>query len=214
MTVEKGTNLSRRRVVVLSPDAAAFAPAGRHSDSASAGEAAGAGLEFIRVGSAYEAAAELVAAAHAPPNGPVLALVVDLRLLSHRHLRLLQIARQGGAEVLAVGGIPPGLTAEDLSGVRLLARAELPAMLRKLAQPPAERRSSPSPPPSAADEGRYVSDAPVPEADEPEAAPPVEPAQAEPAAPLPGDSPPRAARADPRIILTKEELAALLEDEP
>ena len=202
MTVEKGTNLSRRRVVVLSPDAAAFAPAG---------EAAGAGLEFIRVGSAYEAAAELVAAAPAPPNGPVLALVVDLRLLSHRHLRLLQIARQGGAEVLAVGGIPPGLTAEDLSGVRLLARAELPAMLAKLAQPPAERRSSSSPPPAA---GQYVSDAPVPEADEPEAATPVEPAQAEPAAPLPGNSPPRAARADPRIILTKEELAALLEDEP
>ena len=105
------------RAVVLSPSGALR--------SAVAG--GGAALECIFVATAYEAAAELIAA-------PALAIVIDLRLMGPRHLRLLQIARERRVEMLAVGSIPPGLTAEDLSGLRLLARADVKAALQRLLQ--------------------------------------------------------------------------------
>lgn len=108
---DERARLSVPRVVILSPESlravcADLAPT----------------VECVSVASPYEAAAEIIAEA-------AMAIVVDLRLMAPRHLRLLQIARERGAEVLAVGGIPAGLTAEDLSGVRLTARADLKAAL-------------------------------------------------------------------------------------
>jgi hypothetical protein len=264
------------RVVVLSADApvrAALADAaGLRSPQAPPG------AECVVVQSPYEAAAELVA-------GPAIALVVDLRLMSPRHLRLLQIGRERNVELLAVGGVPAGLTPEDLSGVRLVARADLKAALERVvagasarlgagpsaglgagravalvaeAAGPARAVSAVERPaagaierPAAgaverpvADDGQYVSEE-VPPRDEsrwepeeppratsrrgaaaqrPGAAGPAdadvkrarerhEPAPAPASAPA-EESPRPAMGPAPRSILTKEELAALLEDKP
>jgi hypothetical protein len=108
---DEHVSLSAARVITLSPESLRAVLADLSPTAA-----------CISVASAYEAAAEILAA-------PAAALVIDLRMMAVRHLRLLQIARVGGAEVLAIGGIPSGLTAEDLSGVRLIARAELRAAL-------------------------------------------------------------------------------------
>lgn len=112
-------SLTAARVVIVSPLGRALLGSGQQWHAG--------GAEIIAVASPYEAAAELIAS-------PAAALVVDLRLMGPRHLRLLEIARSGGAELLAVGPLPPGMTAEDLSGVRLLARADLPAALLQLLQ--------------------------------------------------------------------------------
>ncbi|MCD6365269.1 MAG: hypothetical protein J7M14_05285 [Planctomycetes bacterium] len=75
-------------------------------------------LRFVSVRSAYEAAAEILA-------GPAVAMIVDLRILSPRNLRLLEIARDLNVELLAVGALPLHMTADDLSGVRLLSRRDI-----------------------------------------------------------------------------------------
>jgi hypothetical protein len=191
-----------QRVVILSPDGALRAALGRPP-----GEA-----ECIPVASPYEAAAELIAA-------PALAIVIDLRLMGPGHLRLLQIARERGVEMLAMGGIPSGLTAEDLSGVRLLARADLKAAMEKLLQD-RQGRYEAAPPPETKQA------APVPAARPPSVAPPAAPAGSRPAqagaegtkpapSPAPRPEPPSAPPAEgPRSILSPEELAALLEEQP
>ena len=76
-------------------------------------------LECVVVGSAYEAAAELLAA-------PTVAMIVDLKLLTARHVRLLEIARQMGMEMLGVGTLCSAMAADQLSGLRLVSRADLP----------------------------------------------------------------------------------------
>lgn len=86
------------------------------------------GLAWLQRGSAYEAAAELLAA-------PAAALVVDLSALPARHLRLLQVAREAEAQVLAVGELPAGVDSGQLAGVQLVARRELPLALRQLVLP-------------------------------------------------------------------------------
>jgi hypothetical protein len=103
------TPSSGGRVVVLSLDVALAAVDATDEVS----------LEVVRADSAYEAAAELLAA-------PTSALVLDLRLLAPRHLRLLEIARSLDVEMLAVGTLPKALSTEDLSRVRLIARRDLP----------------------------------------------------------------------------------------
>jgi hypothetical protein len=135
------------RVVVLSPDAAGA--------SQEAADLRDQGVEVVRVTTAYEAAAELIAA-------PAAALVVDLRLLGPRHLRLLTIARESQVEILAVGGLPPGMNSEDLSGVRLTSRADLPATLKKLtggcpaiAAPAADEPAAQDDPPHALQEAAF-----------------------------------------------------------
>ena len=85
-------------------------------------------VTFAHASSGYEAAAEMLSA-------PARALIIDLRLLPGRHLQLLEIARDLAVEVFAVGSLPIGMTAEDLSGVRLIARKDLPAAVDAL--PPA-----------------------------------------------------------------------------
>ena len=180
------------RAVVLWPDGAV------RSAVAGGGE----GPECIFVASAYEAAAELIAA-------PALAIVIDLRLMGPRHLRLLQIARERRVEMLAVGSIPSGLTAEDLSGIRLLARADVKAALEKLLQD-REGRYEPSPAAVPAEAKQS------PRAATPQAAP--SPAGAKesssPSAPPAPESPSQAPADSLRNILTSGELAALLEDQP
>jgi hypothetical protein len=246
-------NNAVRRVVVLSADAPV---------RAALAEAAP-GVRCAAVQSAYEAAAELVA-------GGAAALVVDLRLMSPRHLRLLQIARQRGVELLAVGGIPASLTAEDLSGVRFVARADLRATLERIlagdsaspasaaipsvllpatSLPSAALRASEAEPAEPAgsaamagagggdehdeegEEGTYVSQGADNIAQgKAERLAPAKPAAEEarksegrPHRPIPGgvekaassaaQSLPGGQSPTPRSILTKEELAALLEDE-
>ncbi len=122
----------------------------------------------ICVATGYEAAAELFAA-------PVRALVIDLSLLTRRHLRLMELARDLSAEVLAVGSVPTGFGSEQLSGVRLVSRADLPKLLERLLE------SAPSPPaPDEADTAPAIEpreEAPQPPAEKP--APTEEPAVVE-----------------------------------
>ncbi len=218
------------RVVVLSPDAAGA--------SQEAADLRDEGIEVVRVTTAYEAAAELIAA-------PAAALVVDLRLLGPRHLRLLTIARESQVEILAVGGLPPGMNSEDLSGVRLTSRADVAATLKKLigaaplvAAPPSDDLSAmqderlDAEQDGALDEDTGEDDAEDPAAPaelvpakvsaeeiaqeldyRPADAPPPPPVAAAPVAePAPAAAP--AAEADEnRTLLTPEELAALLENE-
>ena len=106
------TSFRNGRVIVLSRDSALRAAIGRVDGRTAP----------VFVPTAYEAAAEILTA-------PAAALVLDLRLLGPRHARLLEIAREKRLEMLAVGALAAGMTAEDLSGVRLVARDDLPAAL-------------------------------------------------------------------------------------
>jgi len=93
------------------------------------------GVQWIVADSPYEAAAEILCA-------PTAGIVVDLAILSKGHKKLLDVARGMGTEVLAVGAIPGGLTSEDLSGVRLISKADLNDALHRLR----ERELSGGPP--------------------------------------------------------------------
>jgi hypothetical protein len=108
--------ISLLRIVILADDAA-----GTESLPPQA-------VQCIKTQSAYEAAAEILAE-------PTAALLLDLRRVGHRHLRLLQVARDCGVEIFAVGTIPSGLSSEDLSGVRLTARSDVPQQLSRLTVP-------------------------------------------------------------------------------
>ena len=96
-------------------------------------------LQLVPVRSAYEAAAEILAA-------PTLALVIDLGAMPRRHLRLIQVARQMEVEMLAFGRLLPDLSTEDISGVRLISRRDLSEALHRLAAP-AKASAAPEVPP-------------------------------------------------------------------
>ena len=83
-------------------------------------------VKLVLVASAYEAAADILSA-------PTVALVVDLRSLSRRHVRLLDIAHQMGCEVLAAGTVPAGMNTSDLHDVRLVAPGQLSEVLAQAA---------------------------------------------------------------------------------
>jgi hypothetical protein len=219
-------------------------------------------LRCVRADSAYEAAAELLA-------GPCLALVIDLRAMSVRHLRLLEVARKLGLEVLACGPLGPVMDSDQLAGVRLVARPELAAELERLAEaeaPPeedaaampeqaaggpmpmsqaapvqgqpsapreslAQDRTSGQAAPQAVEQAADSIEPPLPlspsdrlSVERPEAPPAPEPglgaAQRSDAPPEPArltpaklPSPPTAEPSPPGQVLTREELAALLEDQ-
>ena len=187
---DRATSGPRTRVVVLSPDMAVFGEDFRPAGAMRAG-----GIDLIRVGSAYEAVAEMLCE-------PAAGFVIDLRLLGTGGLGALEIARQRGVEMLATGMVPSGLTAEDLSGVRLLARRDLPVAVRDLAALPVS-------PPVEPAEGTYVP--------EPLEVSPVEPPvvgpprRIEPREGAPDE--PAAAPGAAQSILTPEELTALLESD-
>jgi hypothetical protein len=136
------------------------------------------GVTAVRAETPYEAAAELLAE-------PADALVLDLRLMAPRHVGLLEIARRRGAPVLAVAALPAAMSAEQLDGVRLIARDRLGSAVAELAAAHREAAAATAEPPAAA-----------------RPAPPA-PSTGE------GDEEPPAAE-----LLTPEELSALLEDEP
>lgn len=114
------------RVVAFSPEPSFAAPAGGPSD--------GPHVACVGTATAYEAAAEVLA-------GGVLALVIDLRVMTPGQMPLLRIARDRQVEILAVGSLPFGVGADDLSGVRLTSRADLPGVVAHIAGGPAARRS-------------------------------------------------------------------------
>ena len=99
--------------------------AGRASQPKSGYESTCAEADCIRAVSAYEAAAEILAA-------PTLCLVVDLGLLGGADLRLLKIARRMELPVFGTGKLPAGMQAEDLAGVTLVARDSLGEAIAKL----------------------------------------------------------------------------------
>ena len=191
--MERGsTSPPGRRVIILARGA-----------RAAAGEFPGldqAGAVCVYVSSAYEAAAEMLAA-------PAVTLVIDLGLLTTRHLKLLEIARRMELEVLAVGTAAVGMSAEDLSGVRLVSREDLAEAAGRLIEA----------------NGAPVAAAPQ-AATEPPEPPQVQPAgetESEPSKPLPPKdvepAEPDAGQYLPQQVedlLTPEEISALLENEP
>ena len=166
-------------------------------------------LEWVPVNTAYEAAAELLAS-------PAIALIVDLALLPARHTRLIKIARSIEVPVFGVGSLPPGLSADQLSGVRLASRDELGEMLLALLKEdsttaatateapnttarPLVPHESVSPPTTSGQKeqaGEYHPEPPAPAE-----------ACKEPPLSIPPDPD------KPQVLLTPEELTALLENE-
>ena len=126
MSVAKSSSV--RRVVVLSRDAAFAELQDRRFDTNG---------RVLRVPSGYEAAAEILAE-------PTAALVIDLRALSGRHLRLLEVARAAGVEMLLVGPIPSGADSDAFGGARLVARSDLPAAIRRIAGKPLPASGQPT----------------------------------------------------------------------
>lgn len=114
--MKTGRSSSVRRVVVLSRDRG-FAEL--------QGGAAPASEQIVRVPNGYEATAEILAEDAA-------ALLIDLRALGSRHLRLLEVARETGVEMLVVGTMPAGMSSDVLSGARLLARSDLPDTIGRI----------------------------------------------------------------------------------
>lgn len=202
------------RVVIFSRDAALT--------GAALAEACPERVRYVHFSSAYEAAAEILV-------GSADALVLDLRSLSGRSLRLLEVARQSNVEILGIGAVPAGIDADQLSGLRLVALHDLPAALGKLSAPPAGALEgvrlapakaappveAPQRPPEAPPEttGQWVGRE-QPASDERAAAatPPGKPA---PPPTEPTGQEPEPSRDMPVLqnILTAEELAALLENE-
>jgi len=225
----QGTSDQRNRQATMGSRVVMLCAAGRQSPAPAA-----TGIDCVTVGSPYQAAAEILAK-------PTTAVVIDLRLLSVDHLQLVRIARQMDTEVFAVGAVPAGLTSEDLSGVRLIARSDLPDAVAKLAESEAQRfgaaaRSSANPQsegPSAPDAAKAAPAGPS----RPRATEALEeigglavselidqPPTRSPARPRPdqavrperqGPDGPGNARPVTRYpgLLTPEELAALLEDQ-
>ena len=182
-----------RKIIILSRDAS-LVQAARRDDSTSQ-------YHCLRVTNPYEAAAELLVE-------PPLAMVIDLRCLTPGDLPLIEIMRQRGLEVLAVGAVPLGITTTDLSGVRLSARGHLSAMLEALdgslsagAAGVSHRAAGDSPDLSSL--ARWIRKTSHADRETAKAPDPAPKAKAD-------DKPPGDR---PDELLTKEELAALLEDE-
>lgn len=135
---DRGASSDRPRVAVLSRDSAL---------SSRLADRCAAAIECVSVASPYEAAAEILAA-------PLAALVIDFRAIAPAHVRLLEMARQMDVEMLALGALPAGMGADDLSGVRLISREDLPAAIDRLAAPAAPAEApQPAAAPAPAAEG-------------------------------------------------------------
>ncbi len=180
-----------RKIIILSRDASLARAVGCEGSASQ--------YRCVRVTSPYEAAAELL-------SEPPLAMVVDLRCLTPGDLPLIEMARQRGLEVLAVGSVPLGITTVDLSGVRLSSRDHLSVLLETFSKSPpsvgrvpVSSQAVPGESPELSSLARSIrkasrtapkaADAPAPTADN---KPPID---------------------SPDDLLTRAELAALPEDE-
>jgi len=204
---DNGKSRRGRKIIILSRDAA-FARGALEGGS-------DASRCCLRVTSPYEAAAELIEDAPA-------ALIVDLRCLTPGDLPLIEMARRGDVEVLAVGAIPLGVATSDLSGVRLAVLGHLDVLLDcPESQPLAGAPATVVPRAASADAAdlptmsRWVAKTPIDRVETPRTKTPVavqdpqddraiETPRTDPI-PSPGDSPDE--------LLTREELTALLEDD-
>lgn len=195
MAIE-GTFSTAPRVVILSRD---------HTLArAELEELCSRGMQCLRWSSAYEAAAELL-------SGTVDALVLDLRMLTGRNTRVLQIARERGVEVLAIGMLPASVSTENLSGVRLAGMRDLPGILQQLGTyVPVKPEAPPQPPTPEPAAPTEAAEAEAPAVEEPFADTPPEAPPEQPAAP---EAKPDRYVEDLHGILTPEELSALLENE-
>lgn len=110
---ENETSSPRPRAVVLSRDAEFVARVRK---------TCGDDVDAIAVPSGYQAAAEILDAGAA-------VLVVDFRSLGKAHVRLLDVARSRGVELLCVGAIPAGITAANLNRVRLATEEDVAGAL-------------------------------------------------------------------------------------
>ncbi len=145
-------------------------------------------MQIIRVESPYQGAAEILAE-------PTEAMVVDFRLLSIQHLRLIKIARELGVAVLAVGALPVNISSDELSGVQLVGRGDLADALSRIASEASSTGTAPARPVK-------LTPAKLPS----QAA--IEPDQ-------PSEDQSFFGKANrPSNLLTSEELASLLEDMP
>lgn len=115
--------------------------------------ARGLGLRTVEVESGYEALAEMLTATAA-------VLVVELSLLSPRHVRLVEAARQRGVDVLGLGGLHPNVSVAALSGVRLVSSDDLAAAVERLAAAAASEHTA-----TAIDPGIFVAEEDVPAAE-------------------------------------------------
>ena len=207
----RGVRANRSRVVVLSRDPAL---------GLRLADACAPGVEMVRVPSGYEAGAEILAA-------PTAAMVVDFRAMARGDTGLLTVARRMGVELFGVGPLPARMSAEDLSRLRLLSLADLPAAIAErtapseeppppVEAPPAE--PVPVEPKKARRRKRKAKRSKEPPAQEKQQPAPQEPPPAgetgQPAEAPPPAEPTPAAPQTPRDLLTPEELAALLKDEP
>ncbi len=82
-------------------------------------------MNLVRVGSGYEAAAELL-------SGPVSALLVDLSILTPAHAGLLKLAAGLDVPVVAFGTVSAALDGSALAGVRLVGAEDVPEALREV----------------------------------------------------------------------------------
>ena len=148
--------------------------------------------------SAYEAAAELLAE-------PAAALVIDLRCLATGNLRLVQTARKQGVAILAFGKLSAAMSTDGLDGVQLVSQEGLAQALARLAQGAraAEQEAPESQPVEATAVGVGGEAAPPREVAAGLDRPGPEASSAEPKRPGP-----------PSSVLTADELAALLGEEP
>lgn len=161
-----------------------------------------AGLELVTCISAYEAAAEILAA-------PASALVVDLGDLLPRHMGLLDLARRRGLEMFAFGSGQLPLSAEDLNGLRLVSLSELPMALECLLPSPPARPAELDPP------GKCAEATLAPAKSQPDELVEIDSLQVAVQwnAPPPQPDTPQARPELPSALLSPEELSALLEDQ-
>jgi len=142
--------VSRPHRVVALASASVPLAGGPASTAASQG---GEGLQFIRVDSGYEAAAEMLSAVAA-------ALVVDMGRLTPPHAPLLDLAAKLAVPVVAFGTISADFSSEQLSRVRMASAEHVCEALREIlhlpepapeAAParPAEPAAEPVKPPAA-----------------------------------------------------------------
>jgi len=121
--VQDVTTLPLGRIVWVSRDPDFF--------SAAAAAASEAGWDCVCAGSGRLAVAELLA-------DPTSVLAIDLRVLCRRVLPMLEVARRESVTMLGTGPLPRGMTAEQLSGITLVASAQFSEALGRLHAPPAE----------------------------------------------------------------------------